>query len=311
MKVGIVGAGKVGSAAANALAMLGVANEIILIDENDALAHAQAEDISLAISIVGDCSVRSGSFDDLGGAGACVVTAGATQQPGETRFELVQRNAEIYRTMIPEITRSAPNAIIVVATDPVDLMTHVACQLAQQPSERVIGCGTIVSTARFQALVGRHFSVPYKSVHAYVLGEIGDSQVLCWTGVEIGGVPLSDYSDQTGISLSRQSIHRIDEDVRRSSYRIIDGKGAAYFGMAGGVYRIVQAIAANEEATLTVSMLTENMMGLGPVTLSLPRSVGKAGVTSTTEPILSEVERRALRRSAGITLEALPPEWRR
>ena len=189
MKVGIVGAGMVGSAAANALVMRGAASEVVLVDQNPKRAQAEAEDILHAVPFAHITRVRAGGFSDLGGAGAVILAAGVSQRPGESRLELLGRNAEVFGTIVPEVLAAAPDAILLVATNPVDVMTEVATRLSGLAPERVIGSGTILDTARFRALLGADLEVSPKSVHAYVLGEHGNSEVLCWSVADVGGIP--------------------------------------------------------------------------------------------------------------------------
>jgi L-lactate dehydrogenase len=253
--------------------------------------------------------VRAGEYPDLAGAGAVIVAAGVSQRPGETRLELLDRNAAVFQEVVPQILAVAPDAILVIATNPVDVMTQVATRVSGLPPERVIGSGTILDTARFRALLGAHLEISPKSVHAYVLGEHGDSEVLCWSIADVGGIAVDKLARQIGRALDDEVKARIDRGVRRAAYRIIEGKGATWYGIAGGLTRIVQAIAGNENAALTVSMLTDDVEGVGQVTLSLPRIVGRAGVVRTLPPTLDAGERALLRRSAATIEEALAGRW--
>ena len=234
MKVGVVGAGMVGGAAANALVLRGAASEVVLIDRNHKRAIAEAEDISHATPFAYVTRVRAGEYPDLTGAGAVILAAGVGQRPGETRLELLERNAAVFAEIIPQVLDAAPDAILVVATNPVDVMTQIATRLSGLPPERVIGSGTILDTARFRALLGGHLGVSPKSVHAYVLGEHGDSEVLCWSVADAGGVPVDQVARQIGRPLEDETRARIDQGVRRAAYRIIAGKVATWHGIAGG-----------------------------------------------------------------------------
>ena len=304
MKVGIVGTGMVGSAAANALVMRGAASEVVLVDQNPKRAQAEAEDILHAVPFAHITRVRAGGFSDLGGAGAVILAAGVSQRPGESRLELLGRNAEVFGTIVPEVLAAAPDAILLVATNPVDVMTEVATRLSGLAPERVIGSGTILDTARFRALLGADLEVSPKSVHAYVLGEHGDSEVLCWSVADVGGIPLEDLARQLGRPFDAARRAAIDQGVRRAAYRIIEGKGATWYGIAGGLVRIVQAIGNDENSALTVSMLTATVEGVGPVALSLPRLIGRTGVVRTLAPNLAADEHAALKRSAEVVREA-------
>jgi L-lactate dehydrogenase len=309
MKVGIVGAGMVGSAAANALVMRGAASEIVLIDRDAKRARAEAEDILHAVPFAHITKVRAGDYADLVGSGAVILAAGVSQSPGETRLELLERNAEVFADIVPKILATAPEAIFLVATNPVDVMTQIATRIAGLAPERVIGSGTILDTARFRALLGRWLQVSPKSVHAYVLGEHGDSEVLCWSVADVGGILVEDLARQIGRPFDAAGKAEIDQGVRRAAYRIIEGKGATWYGIAGGLVRIVQSIGGDENSALTVSVVTEEVEGVGPVALSLPRIVGRAGVVRTLLPSLREEEHAALAQSARVIEEALAGRW--
>lgn len=309
MKVGIVGTGMVGSAAANALMLRGAASELVLIDQNGGRAIAEAEDILHATPFAYITSVRAGDYADLAGAGAVVIAAGVSQRPGETRLALLERNAEVFARAVPRILDAAPEAILVIATNPVDVMTQVATRIAGLPPERVIGSGTILDTARFRALLGAHLRISPKSAHAYVLGEHGDSEVLCWSASDAGGIGVEELARQLGRPLDEAAKAAIDQGVRRAAYKIIEGKGATWYGIAGGLTRIIQSIGGNENSVLTVSTLADQVEGVGPVALSLPRVVGRRGVVATLWPKLSDAEHLALRRSAEVIKDALGGRW--
>lgn len=303
MKVGIVGSGMVGASAGFALAMGGGATEIVLIDQNPARATAEAEDIAHAVPFGRPMLVRAGEYDDLRGAGVVILAAGVSQKPGETRLALLERNAEVFRAVVAEVMQVAPDAILLIATNPVDVMTHVATRLSGLPSGRVIGSGTILDTARFRSLLGRHLGIAPQSVHAYVLGEHGDSEVLAWSNARAGSVPIIAFAAQVGAAVTQAVRDEIDAGVRRAAYRIIAGKGATWHGIGAGLARIVRAIAADEGAVLSVSARTEDIGGLGVVTLSLPRVVARKGITAELRPDLDAAEARALAASARLLAE--------
>jgi L-lactate dehydrogenase len=309
MKVGIVGAGMVGSAAANALVMRGAASEIVLVDRSHERALAEAQDILHAVPFAHITKVSAGGFADLAGAGAIILAAGVGQRPGESRLELLERNAAVFAEIVPQSLAAAPDAILLVATNPVDVMTQIATRISGLDPARVIGSGTILDTARFRALLGGHLGVSSKSVHAYVLGEHGDSEVLCWSVADVGGISVEELARQLGRPLDEAARASIDEGVRRAAYRIIAGKGATWYGIAGGLVRIVQSIGNDESSALTVSMLTEEVEGVGPVALSLPRLVGRRGVERTLLPRLRADEHAALRRSAEVIRDAIGGRW--
>lgn len=304
MKVGIVGSGLVGSAAAYAMVLLGGVREVVLVDLDHKLARAHAEDILHATPFAHPVWARAGGYEALEGAKVVVIAAGVAQRPGETRLQLLDRNAQVFAQVVPRVLQAAPEAVLLVATNPVDVMTQVAYRLSGLPPGRVVGSGTILDTARFRALLAEHLRVAPQSVHAYVLGEHGDSEVLVWSGAQVGGVPLAAFAEARGRPLTPEDRARIDEGVRRAAYRIIEGKGATYYGIGAGLARLVRAILTDEKGVYTVSAFTPQVEGVKEVALSLPRILGAEGVEATIYPSLDEGEREALRQSATILKEA-------
>ncbi|QPM91515.1 L-lactate dehydrogenase [Pseudooceanicola algae] len=298
MKVGIVGTGMVGSAAAYALVLRGAAGEIALVDHNPALARAQAEDIAHAVPFVHPCQVHAGSYDALAGAGVVIIAAGVPQKPGESRLSLLGRNAEVFSDVISRVMQVAPDAVLLIASNPVDIMTEVALRASGLPPERVIGSGTVLDTARFRMLLGDHLGIAAESVHAYVLGEHGDSEVLAWSSARAGSESISDFADQIGAPLTEAVRARIDDAVRHAAYKIIEGKGATWYGIGAGLARLVQAIRDDQRAVLTVSMVVQDFQGVSDVALSLPRVVGATGIVETLIPHLTFSEMKALKASA-------------
>ena len=308
MKIGVVGTGMVGSAAAYALVMRGVGRELVLVDYNPARAVAEAEDISHAVPFAEPLLVRAGEYADLDGASAVVVSAGVNQQPGETRLHLLERNAEVFRQVIPSILEYAPEAVIIVATNPVDIMTHLAAHIAReygaQPGQ-VLGTGTTLDTARFRALLSQRLGVDPGHVHAFVLGEHGDSEVLAWSLVTVGGLPLSTFLDRIHIDLIEEEREAIDDGVRRAAYRIIEGKGATYYGVGSAIAKIVDVVLHDQRAILTVCAPHEDILGVPDVTLAMPHLVGGDGVIESLDTPLSPTETDALRRSAQVIRDAI------
>ncbi|MCG5243128.1 L-lactate dehydrogenase [Azospirillum doebereinerae] len=304
MKVGIVGAGFVGSTAAFAMVMTGAANEVVLVDANEALAQAQAQDIAHAVPFASATAVRAGSYAALEGAGVVVLSAGVAQKPGETRLDLLERNARVFSAIIPAVLAAAPDAVLLIATNPVDVMTQIAARISGLPRHRVIGSGTVLDTARFRALLADRLGVTPKSVHAHVVGEHGDSEVLLWSVAAVAGVPVERAAAQLGRPLTAEDRAAIDEGVRRAAYRIIAGKGHTAYGIGGGLARLVAAIAGDERMVTTCAMLNDTVVGVPEVVLSLPRVIGAGGVLDTILPDLAPEEESALRRSAEILKEA-------
>ncbi|GHC61739.1 L-lactate dehydrogenase [Neogemmobacter tilapiae] len=302
MKVGIVGTGMVGSAAGFAVALTGAASELVLIDHNPARALAEAEDIAHAVPFGRPLVVRAGGYADLAGAGVVILAAGVNQSPGETRLDLLARNAAVFQQIVPQVMQAAPEAILLIATNPVDIMTDITTRISGLPPGRVIGSGTILDTARFRSLLGRHLGISPQSVHAYVLGEHGDSEVLAWSAARAGTLPLRDFAAQVGAPITDAVMAEIDQGTRRAAYRIIEGKGATWYGIGAGLARIVRAIAGDERAVLSVSMRA-NFPGLGDVALSVPRVLGRDGVMADLMPDLNAGETEALAASARLLWE--------
>ncbi len=304
MKVGVIGSGFVGSSAAFAMVLRGVASELVLVDLFPAFAHAQAEDLLHAVPFGSPVRVSAGDYAALAGARAVVLACGVSQKPGETRLQLLERNAAVFRDVTTQVRTHAPDAILVVASNPVDLITQIVLKLSGSPPERVIGSGTILDTARFRSLLGEHLGIAAQSIHAYVLGEHGDSEVLVWSSAKAGGVPLEDFARQTGRALGLEMQACIDDGVRRAAYRIIQGKKATYYGIGAGLARIVKAIRDDERVVLTLSALNRDVPELAKVCFSLPRVLGAQGVVATLDPSLDAAETAALRQSVSVLSEA-------
>jgi L-lactate dehydrogenase len=294
----------VGSAAGYALTLLGAASEIVLVDHNHQLAIAQAEDVGHAVPFVHPCRVTAGDYAALAGAGVVILAAGVPQKPGESRLSLLARNAGVFAEVCAKVVAAAPGALLVVASNPVDIMTMVAQRASGLPPERVIGSGTILDTARFRQLLAGHLGVAAQSVHAAVLGEHGDSEVLAWSVAHVGGTPLAECAEMLGVEITDAVRARIDDGVRRAAYRIIAGKGATWYGIGAGLARIVQAIRDDQRAVLTVSICMPEVAGVEDIALSLPRIVGSGGVAATLLPSLSPDELLALQHSAQVLKEA-------
>lgn len=304
MKVGVIGCGFVGSTAAYSLAMRGVASELVLVDLHPQVARAHAEDILHATPFASPVRVMGGDYADLRGAGVVVLACGVNQQPGETRLQLLERNARIFGEVVPRVLEHAPEAVLLVATNPVDIITMMVTRISGLSPARVIGSGTILDTARFRALLGEHLGVAPQSVHAYVLGEHGDSEVLVWSSAKVGGVSLETIARQRGVTLEAAEQARIDDGVRRAAYRIIEGKKATYFGIGAGLARLAEAVRDDERVVMTVSSAQGTLQGFDGVCLALPRIISAEGVSATLIPSLSAQEQSALERSAAVLQEA-------
>lgn len=308
MKIGVVGSGLVGATAAYALVMQGVGREVVLVDKNPVRAEAEADDIRHAVPFAHPLEIRAGDYEALNLCSVVLICAGVGQKPGETRLQLLQRNARVFGEVVPAVLSNAPEAVLVVATNPVDVMTHLAARYAADcgaPAGRVLGSGTTLDTARFRSLLGSYCGIDPHHVHGHVIGEHGDSEVLTWSLVTVSGMPLESFIKLRGIDLSEPVRQRIDQQVRGAAYTIIGGKGATYYGIGGALARIVEVILHGQRAVMTVCVPTPEVCGVSNVTLSLPRLVGGTGVLQTFPLPLSEEENLYLRESAKVIRQAL------
>ena len=263
-----------------------------------ARAQAEADDIFHAVPFAHALDVTAGDYPALAGSRVVIIAAGVNQQPGETRLQLLERNAAVFRQVIPSVLQYAPDAVLVVATNPVDVMTHLAARFAAEQgfaTSRVLGSGTTLDTARFRALLGRHLGVDSPHIHAYVIGEHGDSEVLTWSLVSVGGIPLEEFCAMRGVVLDESARNKIDEQVRRAAYHIIQGKGATYYGIGSALARIVDVILSQEQAILTVCTPLPEIAGVKDVTVALPHLVGVDGIEASFPPPINQDEQAALR----------------
>ncbi|PJF21840.1 MAG: L-lactate dehydrogenase [Phototrophicales bacterium] len=304
MKIGIVGSGMVGATAAYAMVMRGVGREIVLVDKNQARAEAEADDIYHAVPFASALEINDGDYSDLKGCKVVIIAAGVNQaSKDETRLQLLGRNAQIFRQIVPEILKYAPEAILVVATNPVDIMTHITAQFAAEhgvPSTRVFGSGTTLDTARFRTLVGRHVGVDSHHVHGYVIGEHGDSEVLTWSLVDIAGISLDEFCRRRNIKMDFTDRARIDENVRNAAYHIIQGKGATYYGIGSALTRIVEVILHDQRAIMTVCAPHNEIADVKNVTVAMPHLIGGNGIIDTFPLKLSYDEQEKLHKSANL-----------
>jgi L-lactate dehydrogenase len=308
MKVGIVGSGLVGSTAAYALVLRGVGREVVLVDRNVERAQAEADDIRHAVPFAEALEVRAGKYEDLADSRVVIISAGANQRPGETRLQLLQRNAQVFKEIVPAILSQAPEAVLVVATNPVDVMTHLTARYASRngcKAGQVFGSGTTLDTARFRSLLAGHLGVDSHHVHAYVVGEHGDSEVLTWSLATVGVMPMMEFARLRGVRMDEDSRRQIDEKVRRAAYTIIGGKGATYYGIGCALARITHAILHDQRTVLTVCSPAADVLGVNDVTVALPRLVGGEGVLDTFPLPLSAQETESLRNSARVIRGAL------
>jgi len=308
MKVGIVGSGLVGATAAYAIVMRGVAAEVVLVDARPERAAAEANDILHAVPFAHPTRVCDGGYGELAGCQLVVVAAGVAQKPGESRRDLLGRNAAVFGEVIPKVLEATPESVLLVATNPVDVMTHLAWRLAAERgvgAGRVLGTGTLLDTARFRALLSEPFGVDPQNVHAYVLGEHGDSEVLVWSTATVAGVPLDEFSLVKGVTFGSAERGRIDAEVRGAAESIIRGKGATYYGVGGAIARIAEAILADQRSVLTVCSPLTEALDVRDVTISLPHIIGGGGVHHVLLPPVDDDEWRALATSARTVRESI------
>jgi L-lactate dehydrogenase len=299
-RVAVVGTGAVGSTFAFGLLLSGLASEILLVDANRRKAEGEAMDLMHAVPFARTARVWEGPIEDCRGAAITVIAAGAAQKPGETRIDLVQKNAAIFRELVPRIAEANPDGIILVATNPVDVLAYLTWRISGLPPERVIGSGTVLDTARFRMLLAEHYGVDPRSVHAWMAGEHGDTEVPVWSSANIAGMPLDDFGTTTGIGQDAEALERIYTDTRDAAYQIIERKGATYYAVAAGLVRIVQAILRDQHTVLSVSSLIHDYYGIDDVYLSLPAVIGRRGVERIVPLGLSAEEASGLRRSASM-----------
>lgn len=302
-KVGLVGVGMVGASFAYSLVQSGVANELILIDRDTARAEGEAMDLNHGLPFVRPMGIRAGDYDDLAGADVVVVCAGANQRPGQTRLDLLQKNAGVVRDIVPRIIATNPDGVIVIASNPVDILTQIAFEVAGLPAGRVIGSGTILDTARFRFLLGEHYGVDSRSVHAYIVGEHGDTELAAWSLANIAGVRLPDFVGPDGRGFDKPALDAILERTRNAAYEIIRRKQATYYAIGLGLQAIVEAILRDQRTVLTVSTPLDGPFGVHGIAASLPAVVGHGGAEEVLAIPMSGDEVEAFRHSAGVLAE--------
>jgi L-lactate dehydrogenase len=290
----------VGATFAYALLLSGLAAEIVLIDANHARAEGEAMDLNHSVPFTHPTRVWAGDYADCAGAVVTVLAAGAAQKPGETRLDLVKKNTAIWRQIVPRIVSHNPGGILLIATNPVDVLTYVALKLSGLPATQVIGSGTILDTARFRYLLSQHFEVDARSVHAYIVGEHGDSEVPVWSLANIAGMRLADFCQAQRRAYDQKAMDEIFSQTRDAAYHIIERKGATYYAVAAGLMQITQAILRDQSSVLSVSSLITDYYGLGDVCFSLPTVIDRGGVEQVLRIALSEDEIRLLQHSGEV-----------
>jgi L-lactate dehydrogenase len=304
-KVGLVGTGMVGSSFAYALTQRGLATELVLVDLDGARAEGEAMDLNHGLPFVRPMTIRAGGYEDLAGAEVVVLAGGANQRPGETRIDLLNRNAAVFRDMVPKVVASNPDGLIVIATNPVDILTHLSVELARLPRGRVIGSGTILDTARFRYLLGDYYNVDPRSVHAYIVGEHGDTELALWSTANVAGIPLRSFVSANGKGYDQTAMDTIFEQTRTAAYEIIKRKKATYYAIGLGLLTIVEAVLRDQKTVLTVSSPMTGQYGVEGMSISLPSVVGREGVEQVLTLPMSEAEVAAFRQSA----QTLQERW--
>ena len=297
-KVAIIGCGFVGSSSAFALMQSGLFSEMVLIDADVNRAEGEALDISHGLPFAKPMKIYAGGYEDIADAAIVIVTAGAGQKPGETRLDLVKKNVEIFKSIIPEIAKQDFKGILLIVANPVDILTYVAAKLSKLPQGRVFGSGTVLDSARLKYLLGEHLDVDNRSVHAFIIGEHGDSEIAAWSSANVSGIPLNDFCEMRGYFKHEESMKKILEEVKNSAYEIIEKKHATYYGIAMSVRRICEAIIRDEKSILPVSSIQKGEYGIENVALSIPAIVGREGVEKVVPIKLSDTEKEELIKSA-------------
>lgn len=304
VKVAVVGAGFVGSTTAYTLMVSGLVSEIVLIDINKEKAEGEVMDMNHGMPFVRPVDMYTGDYKDCAGADIVILTAGANQKPGETRIDLVKKNTEIFKGIIEQILKYNTDCIILVVTNPVDILTYVTYKLSGFPKNRIIGSGTVLDTSRFRYLIGQKVDIDPRNVHAYIIGEHGDTEVAAWSLANIAGIPIDRYCQSLERCLDEAARKEIFQNVKNAAYHIIDKKGATYYAVALAVRRIVEAIVRNENSILTVSSLIEGHYGINDIALSLPSLVNRQGIVNVLDLPISDKELMLLSKSASALKEA-------
>ena len=297
-KAVMIGCGFVGSACVFSLMQSGLFSEIVLIDSDKNRAQGEALDISHGIPFAKPIKIYAGDYDDIGGASIIIVSAGANQKPGETRLDLIKKNISIFKSIIPEIKKRNYNGILLVVSNPVDILTTVAVKLSGIDEKKVLGSGTVLDTARLKYELGKHLDVDSRSVHAFIIGEHGDSEISAWSSANVSGIPLDKFCEMRGHFNHKEATEKIANDVKNSAYEIIEKKHATYYGIAMSVKRICEAIIRDEKSILPVSSMMRGQYGIDGISLSMPAIVGVDGVETLVPIQLNQDETEKLQKSA-------------
>jgi len=299
-KISIVGAGLVGSSTAFAIMMSGLASEIVIVDINKAKAEGEVMDLVQGESFVEPLSIKAGDYKDTKDSNIVVITAGAAQSHGQTRLELIDKNYIIFKSIIPEIAKYSPNSILLIVSNPVDVLAYMTYKLSGFPSDRVIGSGTVLDTSRLKYIIGNELHVDIRDVHGYVMGEHGDSEIAAWSLASINGIPLKEYCKLIHKDFSKEHEEKILNCVRNAAYEVINRKGSTYYAIALSIKRIVEALFKNENSILTTSTFLNGEYGIKGVFMGVPCIIGSSGVKSILQIPLDKNESEALENSAEV-----------
>ena len=302
-KISIIGAGAIGATTAFALLQKEVAREIVINDINQEKALGEVLDLMHGSSLSSPCNVTLGSLEDTKDSDLIIITAGVAQKPGETRLDLVDKNYKIFKSFVPTLAKLSPNSILLVVSNPVDILSYMTYKLSGFPKERVIGSGTVLDTTRLRSLLGKYFGVDGRIVQGYVLGEHGDSEFVPWSSLTIGNIPIKDFSEQLSIEWDEATEKVIADDVKNAAYEVINRKGATEFSVAAVLTRIVEAFLKDEKTILSVSTLLNDYYGVSDTYLSVPTIVGRNGVEKVLNIKFSDEEKEKFIKSADLMKE--------
>jgi len=293
-KISIIGAGFVGSTTAFALMTGGLASEIVIVDINKDKAEGEAMDLSHGASFVRPIEITSGEYADTKDSDIVIITAGIGQKPGETRLDCITKNLKVFKSIVPEVVKYSPNSILLVVSNPVDILTYITYKLSGFPSHRVIGSGTVLDTSRFKYLLSQHFEIDARNIHTYIMGEHGDSEIATWSLTSIAGMNVDEYCDICLKNCGGELKDNIYKEVKEAAYKVIEKKGATYYAVALAIKRIVEAILRNENSILTVSSLLKGEFGIDEVYMGVPTILGRDGVKKILQVTLNAEESKQL-----------------
>lgn len=297
-KVAVIGCGFVGSATAFTLMQSRLFSEMVLLDVDFDKADGEAMDIAHGVPFAGQMKIYAGNYEDIADASIIIITAGANQKPDETRLDLVNKNVAVYKSIIPQIAKQGFEGILLVVSNPVDILTYAAVKLSGFPEKRVIGSGTVLDTARLKYALSEHLGVDSRNLHSFIVGEHGDSEIAAWSSTNVSGIPLNDFCEMRGHFNHDEAMQEIAEDVKNSAYEIISKKHATYYGIAMAIRRICESIVRDEKSILPVSAMLHGNYGIEGIALSMPAIVGVDGIQTHVPISLNDNEIESLRHSA-------------